>query len=121
VIAIVVMAAATTGFSFYVANVNDYNATYGAIGGVLILLLWIWIMNIVLLAGAEFNAEIERARQLQAGIPAEKTLQLPPRDTRACRKLQEKEQKLIDQGRRLRRNHARITYRDDTTAEGARP
>ncbi|GGG61392.1 hypothetical protein GCM10011374_25500 [Kocuria dechangensis] len=121
VIAIVVMAAATTGFSFYVANVNDYNATYGAIGGVLILLLWIWIMNIVLLAGAEFNAEIERARQLQAGITAEETLQLPPRDTRASRKLQEEEQKLIDQGRRLRRNHARITYRDDTTAEDARP
>ena len=116
-IAIVVMAAATTGFSFYVTHFNDYNATYGAIGGVLVLLLWIWIMNIVLLAGAEFNAETERARELQAGIEAEQSLQLPPRATRQIRRLQEKEQELVEEGRRLRRIHAHIDYRGD----GRRP
>lgn len=106
VVAILVMSAATTGFSFYVSNVNDYNATYGAIGGVIVLLLWIWIMNIVLLAGAELNAEIERGRQLQAGIEAEENLRLPPRDLRGVRRMQAKEQELVEEGRALRRRHA---------------
>lgn len=105
-LAIVVMIAATAGFNVYVSHFSNYNATYGAIGGVLVLLLWLWIMNIVLLAGAEFNAEIERARELQAGITAEGTLRLPPRDVRASRRLQDKEQDLVDEGRRLRENHA---------------
>ncbi|MEX5270519.1 YihY/virulence factor BrkB family protein [Kocuria sabuli] len=117
--AIVVMAAATAGFSFYVSNFNNYNATYGAIGGVIVLLLWIWIMNIVLLAGAEFNAETERGRQLQAGIAAEENLRLPPRDVRAARKLREKEQELVDEGRDIRRRHADIDYRG--SPRGDRP
>lgn len=112
VTAIVVMAAATSGFSFYVSRFGDFNATYGAIGGVIVLLLWIWIMNIVLLAGAEFNAETERARQLQAGIPAEENLRLPPRDVRAARKLRRKEQELVDEGRGIRRRHAGIDYHE---------
>jgi membrane protein len=105
VVAILVMSAATSGFSFYVSNVNDYNATYGAIGGVIVLLLWIWIMNIVLLAGAELNAEIERGRQLQAGIEAEENLRLPPRDLRGVRKMQAKEDELVEEGRALRHRH----------------
>jgi membrane protein len=105
VVAILVMSAATTGFSFYVSNVNDFNATYGAIGGVIVLLLWIWIMNIVLLAGAELNAEIERGRQLQAGIEAEENLRLPPRDLRGVRKMQAKEDELVEEGRALRHRH----------------
>ena len=103
--AILDMAAATAGFTFYVSNVNDYNATYGAIGGVVVLLLWIWIMNIVLLAGAELNAEIERGRQLQAGIEAEENLRLPPRDLRGVRKMQAKEDELVERGRALRHRH----------------
>lgn len=113
VIAIVVMAAATAGFSFYVSNFGNYNATYGAIGGVIVLLLWVWIMNIVLLVGAEFNAETERGRQLQAGIHAEENLRLPPRDTRGIRKLRRKEQKFVAEGRALRRRHADIDYRQE--------
>lgn len=105
-VAVAVMAAATAGFSFYVANFNNYNATYGTIGGVIVLLLWIWIMNIVLLVGAEFNAETERARQLQAGIAAEQSLCLPPRDVRAARKAQDKEQEFVEEGRALRERHA---------------
>ncbi|MUN62599.1 YihY family inner membrane protein [Kocuria sediminis] len=105
VTAIVVMAAATAGFSSYVSRFGNYNTTYGAIGGVIVLLLWIWIMNTVLLAGAEFNAETERARRLQAGIAAEEDLLLPPRDVRAARKLRQKEQALVEEGRDLRRRH----------------
>lgn len=104
--AIAVTALATTGFSFYVSNFNDYDATYGAISGVIVLLLWMWIVNIVLLAGAELNAEIERARQLQAGLPAEETLQLSSRDTRQTTKVRKRDQDMVDQGRRLRQIHA---------------
>jgi membrane protein len=53
---------------------------------VIIFLLWLWITNLALLYGAELNAETERGRQLQAGIPAEDELQLPPRDTRVSDK-----------------------------------
>jgi membrane protein len=113
IVAIVVMALATAGFGFYVANFGNYNATYGAIGGVIVLLLWIWIMNVVLLFGGELDAEIERGRQLQAGIRAEETLQLPPRDTRHSRKLTEKALGLVNDGRDLRTSHAHKDYRNE--------
>jgi membrane protein len=112
IVAIVVMALATAGFGFYVANFGNYNATYGAIGGVIVLLLWIWIMNVVLLFGGELDAEIERGRQLQAGIRAEETLQLPPRDTRHSRKLTEKALGLVNDGRDLRTSHTHKDYRN---------
>lgn len=104
-IALVVLALATVGFAFYVANFSNYNATYGAIGGVIVLLLWFWITNIALLFGAEFDAEVERGRELQAGIKAEETIQLPPRDTRQSEKQAEKEEEAIAEGKRLRKNH----------------
>lgn len=101
-IALLVMAIATVAFFFYVANFGNYQKTYGSIAGVIIMLLWIWIMNLSLLFGAEFDAEMERGRQLQGGIEAEDSLQLPPRDTKASEKKQQKEQDDIDSGRELR-------------------
>jgi membrane protein len=81
VLAIVVWLAASIGFGVYVANFGSYNKTYGALGGVIIFLVWMWLTNLALLLGAEFNAELERGRELQAGIPeAEQEIQLPPRD-----------------------------------------
>ncbi|GAB3566957.1 YihY/virulence factor BrkB family protein [Spelaeicoccus albus] len=112
VFTIIVMGMATAGFGFYIANFGSYNATYGAIGGVIVLLLWLWIMNIVLLFGAEFNVETERARQLQAGIVAEDRIQLPARDTRGIEKAARQEDTMIDDGRELRRELAE----PDTTA-----
>ncbi|EMY34438.1 tRNA processing ribonuclease BN [Arthrobacter crystallopoietes BAB-32] len=111
-VAIIVMALATAGFGFYVANFGNYNATYGTIGGVIVLLLWIWIMNVVLLLGGEIDAEIERGRQLQAGIKAEETLQLPARDDRQCRKLNDKALGLVNDGRDLRYAYGHTDYRD---------
>jgi membrane protein len=80
-LAVLLWIAASAAFAFYVANFGSYNKTYGALGGVIIFLVWLWISNIAILLGAEFNAEIERGRQIEAGRPAEKEPFLPPRDT----------------------------------------
>lgn len=101
-LAIVVWLVASALFGFYVANFSNYNATYGSLAGVIVFLLWLWITNLALLFGAELDAELERARELQAGIPAEEEIQLPPRDTRASDKALAKEQEDILRGRRLR-------------------
>lgn len=101
-IALLVFVLASLGFGFYVANFSNYNRTYGAIGGVIVMLLWFWILNLSLLFGAEVDAEIERGRELQAGIKAEENIQLPPRDTARSDKLHEQQQEDIRRGRRLR-------------------
>jgi membrane protein len=82
-IALVVWIVASAAFAFYVANFSSYNKTYGALAAVVVFLIWLWISNLAVLFGAEFNAEVERGRQLQAGMhEAEETIQLPPRDTK---------------------------------------
>ncbi len=106
IIALVAMGLAGVAFVFYVSNFSKYNATYGIIGSVIILLLGLWLMNNALLFGAEVDAETERGRQLQGGIKAEKTIQLPPRDTRQIEKKSEKQEELVEQARDLRAEHA---------------
>lgn len=101
-VAILVWIVASVGFGFYVSNFSNYNKTYGALAGVIVFLLWLWITNLALLFGAEIDSELERGRQLQAGIPAERDLQLPARDTRVAEKNQAKEDKDIERGKRLR-------------------
>jgi membrane protein len=105
-LAIVVLAVATLGFGIYVANFSNYDRTYGTLAGVIVFLLWLWIANIALLFGAEFDAELERGRQLQAGIAAEKDIQLPPRDTRVSDKAAEREAADVAEGRRIRLQHS---------------
>ena len=122
-IALVIFLLASLAFGFYVANFSSYNETYGTIGGVIISLLWLWILNMSLLFGAEFDAEMERGRQLQAGIEAEETIQLPPRDTKQSDKLQEKEEEDIRHGRELREQHGdanedQLTQRDPGDPDG---
>jgi membrane protein len=81
IVALVIWAVATVGFFFYVSNFGSYNATYGALGGAISMLVWLWISNIAILFGQQLNSEIERARELTAGIPAESDIQLPLRQT----------------------------------------
>ena len=81
IFAIVTWALATVGFGVYVGTVGQYDRIYGWIGGGIVLLLWLYITNLVLVLGAEFDAEVVRLRQLGAGIAAEETVQLPLRDT----------------------------------------
>ena len=101
-IAILIWVIASIAFAFYVANFSSYDKTYGSIAGVIVALLWLWITNLSLLFGAEIDSELERGRELQAGIPAEEELQLPVRDTRNIEKAQKKEQEDIELGRQIR-------------------
>ncbi len=120
-IALIILAIATLGFFFYISNFGNYNKTYGAIGGVIVMLLWIWIANLSLLFGAVFNAEMERGRELQGGIEAEESLQLPPRDTTASDKLQKQEDKDVRDGRDLRRDMERGTNHPSDSTDSQEP
>ncbi|OBA94329.1 ribonuclease BN [Mycobacteriaceae bacterium 1482268.1] len=100
--AILIWLVASVLFGLYVANFSSYNKTYGALGGVIVFLLWLWITNLALLFGAELDAELERGRELQAGLRAERELQLPPRDTRGLDKSEEAEEKDIKLAEELR-------------------
>ena len=86
-LAVVVWLVASAAFAFYVANFGSYNKTYGTLGGIIIFLVWLWLSNLSILVGAEFNAELERGRELAAGdLKAEDAIQLPPRDVRKRRR-----------------------------------
>ena len=101
-IAILTWILASVGFAFYVANFSSYNKTYGSLAGVVVFLLWLWLTNLALLFGAEVDAELERASQLQAGVAAEEKLHVSPRETRAAEKRQRKQDELVEEGRRIR-------------------
>ena len=80
-VAVVLWLVALAAFAFYVANFGSYDKTYGTLGGVVALLVWMWITNCVLLLGMELNAERERSAELDAGVPrADREIQLEPRD-----------------------------------------
>jgi membrane protein len=82
VLAVIGWVIASLAFAFYVANFGSYNKTYGALAGPIVFLVWLWISNIMVLLGAEFNAELERGRALEAGMPKEREPFVEPRDTR---------------------------------------
>jgi len=106
-VAIVVWAVATAAFGFYVANFSSYDRTYGSLAGAIVFLLWLWITNLALLFGAELDAEIERGLELHSGLPAEESVQLPPRDTRGIEKAEKQRRRDVERGRRIRREAAR--------------
>jgi membrane protein len=79
-LAIVLWLVASAAFAFYAANFGSYDKTYGTLGGLVCLLVWMWITNVALLLGMELNAERERSRELDAGVPgADRELQLDAR------------------------------------------
>ena len=80
IVALVVWLIASAAFAFYVANFGSYDKTYGTLGGVVVMLIWLWITNLALLFGHELNAERERGHELAAGVPrADREIQLEPR------------------------------------------
>ena len=80
-IALVTWIVASALFGIYVAQFGSYNKTYGTLGGVIVFLVWLWVSNVALLFGLEFDAELERSRELAAGDRrAVDEIQLEPRD-----------------------------------------
>jgi membrane protein len=71
VLAVIGWVIASLAFAFYVANFGSYNKTYGALAAPIVFLVWLWVSNLMILLGAEFNAELERGKAA-----------LEPRDTR---------------------------------------
>jgi membrane protein len=83
VLAVVGWLIASAAFAFYVSSFGSYNKTYGALGGVVVFLVWLWLSNVMILLGAEFNAELERERAIEEGMrPKDKEPFVEPRDTR---------------------------------------
>jgi membrane protein len=80
VVAVVLWMIVSGGFALYVAAFSSYNKTYGALASVVVFLVWLWLTNVVILLGAELNAEIERGRQIEGGHPPEREPYLPLRD-----------------------------------------
>jgi membrane protein len=79
-VAILVAIVASAAFAFYVGNFGSYNKTYGALAGVVVFLIWFWLINVALLFGIEMDAEIERTKELKEGVPrADKEIQLDAR------------------------------------------
>jgi membrane protein len=80
IVAVAIWIVASAAFALYVAKFGSYNKTYGALGGVIIFLVWLWLTNVAVLLGAELNAEVERGRQIEAGHPEDREPFLEPRD-----------------------------------------
>ena len=112
-VAILVWLLASAAFALYLATFASYDKTYGSLAGAIVALLFLWITNLALLLGAEVDSELERGRELQAGIPAEAELQLPARDTRNIEKAEAKEAEDIERGRELRERAAALQGASD--------
>ena len=102
VVALIVWALLSAAFGLYVSSFSSFNATYGSLAGVIVFLLWLWLTNLALLFGAELDAEIERGRELQTGIKAEESVQLPVRDSRNIDRARARHDQEVEQGRELR-------------------
>lgn len=81
-LAVLLWTAASAGFALYVANFASYNKTYGTLGGVIVFLVWLWLSNLAILLGLEFDAELARERATRGGLPEGAEPYVEPRDTR---------------------------------------
>ena len=80
-LAVTVWLIASAGFAVYVSNFGSYNKTYGSLAAVIIFLVWLWISNIAVLLGAEFEAELQRGRAIEAGHDPDDEPYMDLRDT----------------------------------------
>lgn len=100
--AIAIWVVATLGFALYIVIAGHYDALYGSLGGIVIALLWGYLTNAALIAGAELDAEFVRLRQLARGEPAEELVRLPLRDSSRNRMLARQRDSDVAAARRIR-------------------
>ncbi|WP_092610103.1 YihY/virulence factor BrkB family protein [Raineyella antarctica] len=115
VVAIIGIAAAGGLLWTYLTRFAGYSL-YGAVSAGIALLFALWLINTMLLLGAEVDVELERARELQAGIEAESMIQLPPRSTAKAEKMKQSRDRLESRGRELRLSHPQGDPTDDSDA-----
>ncbi|MEU7057965.1 YihY/virulence factor BrkB family protein [Streptomyces sp. NPDC046197] len=94
-VALLIWLVASAGFAFYVGNFGSYNKTYGTLAGVIVFLVWLWVTNLAILLGLEFDAEMARQRVIDGGHPADGEPYVEPRDTRAW---DEEDQRRMEEG-----------------------
>ena len=99
VLGVLIWVAASALFALYVARFARYDKTYGALAGVIIFFVWIWISNLAILLGAEFNAELDRARAEQDGLPVGTEPYLRLRDSRKLNPAERAEVRHAEQAR----------------------
>lgn len=124
---IVTWTVAASGYGLYLANFSRYDKLYGWLAIPIVTLLWLYLSNIVLILGVEVDAELVRARQLLAGIPAEENIRIHLRDTRRNLILAKREAKDIADGRALREAaalenknpKAQVKFRSTERSEGS--
>lgn len=103
VTALVVLVVASAGFAAYVTRRGSLDSTYGALGGA--VLLGLWLVDIALVLGAELDAELERGRQLREGLPAEERLVMPTRTDRVAATKRRRDARDVARMRALRERH----------------
>jgi membrane protein len=99
VIAVILWMIASGLFAVYVSFSGSYNKTYGSLATVIIFLVWLWITNIAILLGAEFNAELQRERAIRTGVPDDLE---PFAELRDTRKLDDPEKRRVEEAERTR-------------------
>jgi len=103
-VAVVIWLAASGLFALYVSFSSSYNKTYGSLAAIIIFLVWLWISNIAILLGVEFDAESQRQRLVEAGMPEHVE---PFVDVRDTAKLDDAEKERVAEAERVRRAHVR--------------
>lgn len=77
--AVIVMLLGSLVFGFYAATFANYNRVYGAVGGLIVALLWVWLANLAMVVGAVLGSELERGHELSIGVAAEERVRLQAR------------------------------------------
>ncbi|HKC26521.1 MAG TPA: YihY/virulence factor BrkB family protein [Jatrophihabitans sp.] len=98
-LAVILWVIASALFAVYVSFSGSYNKTYGSLATVIVFLVWLWITNIAILLGAEFNAETQRERALRGGLPDDVE---PFAELRDTRKLDDPEKRRVHHAQRTR-------------------
>jgi membrane protein len=99
IVAVIIWMIASGLFAVYVSFSGSYNKTYGSLATVIVFLVWLWISNIAILLGAEFNAETQRERAIRAGLPDDVE---PFAELRDTRKLDDPEKRRVEAAGRTR-------------------